>query len=299
MRGTNNAAHFLSCKFAYFRKKLYLCASFAQKENNMKPERKTPIVLTKEQEQFFIETWENNQSYSATIIIREKLGLALDVIGTYAKQLRAQGKIRDKKKQRFSENEIAAYKTDYENGLTLNEIADKHHRGSKAIRRYLIVAFGGKLPKVDKRSIDGEKWADIENCDTHQVSDKGRIYVKATNQIIYGHLAHGYRYVYITDNNGIKHHYAVHRLVAQAFIPNPENKSEVDHIDSNPANNDVTNLRWVNHEEQYRNEETIKKKQLGQERQQRRWKIKPLLDKIFEIEPDKIELIKMIIEYKS
>ena len=83
------------------------------------------------------------------------------------------------------------------------------------------------------------------------------------------------------------------------IIPNPENKSEVDHIDSNPANNDVTNLRWVNHEEQYRNEETIKKKQLGQERQQRRWKIKPLLDKIFEIEPDKIELIKMIIEYKS
>ena len=265
----------------------------------MKPIRKTPVVLTEEQEQFFIEIWENNQSSSATIIIREKLGLALDVIGIYAKQLRTQGKIRDKKKSRFSDSEVLSFKTDYENGLAIKEIAEKHHRDIKAVRRYLVDTFGGQLPKINKNSFEGEIWADIYNCATHQVSNKGRIYVKATNQIIYGHLVQKYRYVYITDNDGIKHHYAVHRLVAQAFIPNPENKTEVDHIDSNPANNDVTNLRWVNHEEQYRNEETIKKKQLGQERQQRRWKIKPLLDKIFEIEPDKIELIKIIIEYKS
>ena len=37
----------------------------------------------------------------------------------------------------------------------------------------------------------------------------------------------------------------VHRLVAQAFIPNPENLPEVDHIDNNPKNNAATNLRWV------------------------------------------------------
>ena len=73
----------------------------------------------------------------------------------------------------------------------------------------------------------------------------------------------------------------------------------MDHIDSNPKNNDAANLRWVDQAEQYVNEETKKKKQLGLERKQRRWKIKPLLDKIFEIEPDKMELIKMIIDYKD
>lgn len=53
-------------------------------------------------------------------------------------------------------------------------------------------------------------------------------------------MSHGYRRVCIKCKT-----YYVHRLVAETFIPNPENKPAIDHIDRNRDNNDVSNLRWV------------------------------------------------------
>ena len=55
---------------------------------------------------------------------------------------------------------------------------------------------------------------------------------------------HGYLGVALLKNN--KHyHKLIHRLVAQAFIPNPDNKPQVNHIDENKANNHVSNLEWT------------------------------------------------------
>lgn len=45
--------------------------------------------------------------------------------------------------------------------------------------------------------------------------------------------------------NGSRHTYMIHRLVALAFIPNPDSKPDVNHIDGNKANNHFSNLEWV------------------------------------------------------
>lgn len=51
--------------------------------------------------------------------------------------------------------------------------------------------------------------------------------------------------------------YRVHRLVAECFIPNPDNKPTVDHIDRNRQNNAVSNLRWASRKEQADNSSRV------------------------------------------
>ena len=52
----------------------------------------------------------------------------------------------------------------------------------------------------------------------------------------------GYLHV-VLYSKGVRRYTSIHRLVALAFIPNPENKPQIDHIDRNRANNVHTNLR--------------------------------------------------------
>lgn len=61
-------------------------------------------------------------------------------------------------------------------------------------------------------------------------------------------------------NGKDKKRFQLHRLVAEIFLSNPENKPEIDHIDGNPANNRVDNLRWCTHEENLNNPITIHRK---------------------------------------
>lgn len=55
----------------------------------------------------------------------------------------------------------------------------------------------------------------------------------------------GLKYAFVILNkNGVSKHYSVHRLVAEAFLDNPNNYPEVNHKDENSLNNNVSNLEW-------------------------------------------------------
>jgi len=62
----------------------------------------------------------------------------------------------------------------------------------------------------------------------------------------------GYFRVHLTKN-GTSYGKSIHRLLGETFIPNPENKPCIDHIDRNKQNNSLDNLRWVTYSENGQN----------------------------------------------
>lgn len=115
--------------------------------------------------------------------------------------------------------------------------------------------------------MDGEIWKDVVGYEgLYQVSNKGRIksLVKkgSGSKTFVEHIVklqiHKSRINYFRlqirmykDGKGAT--VSIHRIVAQHFIPNPENKPYIDHIDTNPLNNEVSNLRWVTSKENANN----------------------------------------------
>lgn len=100
-----------------------------------------------------------------------------------------------------------------------------------------------------------EQWKVISGFDGYEVSNMGRVKSKSklkkngngysvTHELIMRPVVtKGYHSVSLRCGNVKKKMY-VHRLVAMAFIPNPENKPFINHKDNNPQNNNVDNLEW-------------------------------------------------------
>ena len=83
----------------------------------------------------------------------------------------------------------------------------------------------------------------IKHHDNYKIDEYGCVY-NVYNKTLKQEITHdGYRRVTLYDHGKSKH-YPVHRLVAEAFIPNPENKPTINHIDGDKNNNHVSNLEW-------------------------------------------------------
>ena len=87
-----------------------------------------------------------------------------------------------------------------------------------------------------------EYWKDISNYDNYEVSTFGKVRNKKTGRILKSSNTGGY---YIVGLSNIKTKtFQVHRLVAETFLENPENKAHVNHKDKNGFNNHLSNLEW-------------------------------------------------------
>ena len=109
-----------------------------------------------------------------------------------------------------------------------------------------------------------EVWRDIEGYEgLYQVSDQGR--VKSLERITIKKdgrrftvkervlkpcdNGRGYLYISLSDGTGEHKRHYIHRLVGEAFVPNPLEVEDVNHKDENPSNNHASNLEWVTHKE--------------------------------------------------
>lgn len=102
-----------------------------------------------------------------------------------------------------------------------------------------------------------EIWRDVKGFEgRYQVSNKGNIF--SVDRIVRGkkwggrtlkpiHDKNGYLTVALYEN-GVGKNKKIHRLVSEAFLPNPNNYLEINHIDENKTNNHVENLEWCTRE---------------------------------------------------
>lgn len=89
-----------------------------------------------------------------------------------------------------------------------------------------------------------EEWRIIKKFPKYEVSNKGRVRKISTNRLLYlKHHTSGYQQVTIQENNK-KYYLYVHKLVAEAFIPNPNDFPLINHKDENKTNNLANNLEW-------------------------------------------------------
>lgn len=109
---------------------------------------------------------------------------------------------------------------------------------------------------------ENEQAVQIQDFPKYFITTEGRVWSTYSNKWLKPTINKrgNHQRAYVSLGRGNKKY--IHRLVAEAFIPNPNNLPEIDHIDTNGLNNKIENLRWCTHNSNMINEntqETLKK----------------------------------------
>ena len=97
-----------------------------------------------------------------------------------------------------------------------------------------------------------EVFKEIKGFESYKISNQGKVINKEGLELKHRSLA-GRGYLQVNLWDGKKHHKKyIHRLIAEAFIPNPNNYRTVNHINGNRVDNRIENLEWCNDEKQQR-----------------------------------------------
>lgn len=115
------------------------------------------------------------------------------------------------------------------------------------LQKRLQSAFCSSTPAPEKTTIEG--WVAIQDFPSYMINRSGDILSTLTNKVLKP-AKHKSGYVLVSlRKEGKSYTQKLHRLIAKAFIPNPENKPFIDHINGIRDDNRIENLRWCTNQE--------------------------------------------------
>lgn len=164
---------------------------------------------------------------------------------------------------------------------TTDIIPNLRYDNEKGIKNYAVKSFREKRSLPDTTDIykpvrdtwidlgnglelwnGREYWKPIPYNDYYQVSTWGNVRNSKGNYLSPGKNKKGYLHVVLCKTGYKPKTFRVNRLVAEAFLPNPENLSDVDHWDSKRDNNMVDNLQWLSHADNVRKDQAKRVKRV-------------------------------------